>query len=170
MADQMVRYMALQDPSFNSLRFEPAQHVAELQRLSKLIDANDANLDKFRAHGGKLLLLHGTVDMAIAPENTVAYYDRLLKRYGAGPLRTFTRFYMVPGFGHGDGPFQMHWDGLTAMDQWVAAGKEPLNQVVTDSAKATAGRARPLCEYPAWPRYVGSGDANTATSFKCVDR
>ena len=170
MADQMVRYMALQDPSFNSLRFEPAQHVAELQRLSKLIDASDANLDKFRAHGGKLLLLHGTVDMAIAPENTVAYYDRLLKRYGAGPLRTFTRFYMVPGFGHGDGPFQMHWDGLTAIDQWAAAGKEPLNQVVTDGAKATAGRARPLCEYPAWPRYVGSGDANTATSFKCVDR
>jgi pimeloyl-ACP methyl ester carboxylesterase len=170
MADQLVRYMVLRDPSYNSLNFEPARHVDQLQRISKLVDANDADLDVFRARGGKLLLLHGTVDMAIAPENTVAYYDRLVKRYGRERLRTFTRFYMVPGFGHGDGAFQMRWDGLTAIDQWADAGKEPLDQVATDAAAPTAGRTRPLCEYPAWARYVGSGDANAAGSFRCTDR
>jgi feruloyl esterase len=170
MADQMVRYMALQDPSYNSLHFEPAKHVAALERVSKLIYASDANVDAFRSHGGKLLLLHGTVDMAIAPENTVAYYDRLVKRYGTERLRTFTRFYMVPGFGHGDGSFQMRWDGLTTIDRWVDAGREPANQVATDAAQATTGRTRPLCEYPAWPRYFGSGDPNVAASFRCVER
>ena len=170
MADQLVRYMVLRDPSYNSLNFEPAKHVDELKRVSTLIDASDANLDVFQARGGKLLLLHGTIDMAIAPENTVAYFERLAKRYGKERLRAFTRLYMVPGFGHGDGAFQMRWDGLTALDRWVDAGKEPLNQVATDAAQATAGRTRPLCEYPAWPRYVGSGDANVAGSFRCTDR
>ena len=168
MADQLVRYMASHDPSAVSLNFVPGQHVEELKRVSNLIDANDPNLDAFRAHGGKLLLLHGTIDMAIAPENTVSYYDRLLKRYGVEPLHTFTRFYMVPGFGHGDGTFQMRWDGLTALDKWADAGKEPLNQVVTDGAPTTAGRARPLCEYPAWPRYGGTGDPKAAASFVCT--
>ena len=167
MADQLVRYMAVRDPAYNTLSFDPARHADELKRVSNLVDASDANLDAFRARGGKLILLHGTVDMAIAPENTVDYANRLLKRYGKDRLREFTRFYMVPGFGHGDGPFQMRWDGLTALDRWVDGGVEPVNQIATDSAQATAGRTRPLCEYPTWPRYLGKGDANTAASFLC---
>jgi pimeloyl-ACP methyl ester carboxylesterase len=168
MADQLVRYMVLRDPSYNSMSFDPVKHVAELQRVSKLIDASDPNLDAFRSRGGKLLLLHGTVDMAIAPENTVAYYERLAKRYGANPLRAFARFYLVPGFGHGDGPFQMRWDGLTVLDRWVDAGEEPQNQVVSDAAQSTVGRTRPLCDYPTWPQYVGKGDPNIAVNFRCV--
>ena len=167
MADQLVRYMAVRDPAYHTLSFDPASHADELKRVSNLVDASDANLDAFRARGGKLILLHGTVDMAIAPENTVDYANRLLKRYGKDRLREFTRFYMVPGFGHGDGPFQMRWDGLTALDRWVDGGAEPVNQIATDSAQATAGRTRPLCEYPTWPRYLGKGDANTAASFLC---
>ena len=61
----------------------------------------------------------------------------------------------------------MRWDGLTALDRWVDGGAEPVNQIATDSAQATAGRTRPLCEYPTWPRYLGKGDANTAASFLC---
>jgi len=169
MADQLVRYMVVRNLSANSLEFDADKHVAELQRVSKLIDASDSNLDAFRSRGGKLLLLHGTVDMAIAPENTVAYYERLSKRYGREYLRAFTRFYMVPGFGHGDGAFQMRWDGLTALDEWVSAGKEPSNPITMDAARATAGRTRPLCEYPAWPQYIGHADPNAAASFRCSE-
>jgi feruloyl esterase len=167
MADQLVRYVVVRDPGYNALHFEPAKHVAALQRVSTLIDASDANLDAFRARGGKLLLVHGTVDMAIAPENTVAYHKRLESRYGKEKLRTFSRFFMVPGFGHGDGSFQMRRDGLSALDKWVDAGAEPLNQVATDGAPPTLGRTRPLCEYPAWPRYSGGGEAR-ASSYRCV--
>jgi hypothetical protein len=39
---------------------------------------------------------------------------------------------------------------------------------VTDRNEATRGRTRPLCEYPAWPKYNGSGDVNAAASFACV--
>jgi len=32
----------------------------------------------------------------------------------------------------------------------------------------TITRTRPLCEYPKWARYNGSGDVNAAASFSCV--
>jgi len=75
---------------------------------------------------------------------------------------------VVPGFGHGDGPFQASWDWLTALDTWVEKGQAPANLVTVDTATATAGRSRPLCEYPAWPKYKGSGDVNAAPSFACT--
>jgi len=31
-----------------------------------------------------------------------------------------------------------------------------------------ADRTRPVCRYPAWPRYSGSGDPDTASSFICT--
>jgi feruloyl esterase len=108
--------------------------------------------------------------MAIPPENTVNYHERLVKRYGKDRLRKFERFYLVPGFGHGDGPFQIRWDGLAALDRWADAGMEPANQVVTDSAQSSAGRTRPLCEFPTWPRYAGNGDVNAAASFRCTSQ
>ena len=29
-------------------------------------------------------------------------------------------------------------------------------------------RRRPMCVYPAWPQYKGSGEVNAASSFTCV--
>jgi feruloyl esterase len=41
--------------------------------------------------------------------------------------------------------------------------------VVSDVASdKTVVRQRPLCEYPTYPRYRGTGDANAAASFACV--
>ncbi len=31
-----------------------------------------------------------------------------------------------------------------------------------------ANRTRPMCQYPAWPRYNGSGSENEAANFTCV--
>jgi hypothetical protein len=31
-----------------------------------------------------------------------------------------------------------------------------------------SGRTRPLCEWPAWPKYGGVGDVKRASSFTCV--
>jgi feruloyl esterase len=168
MGDQMVRYMVLGDASYDTLTFDPAQHAAALQALSRQIDASDPDISAFQKRGGKLLLMHGTVDMAVTPYNSIAYYEKLRARFGQRALRQFVRFYVAPGFGHGDGAFQVGWDSLGALDAWVDRGVDPGPQVVVDTAKATAGRSRPLCEYPAFPRYAGTGDPNAATSFACA--
>ena len=168
MGDAMVRHMALRDPKVDTLKFDPKQHEQRLKQVSKILDASSVALEPFRDRGGKLLLLHGTADMAVPPQNTIDYYERLVARFGADKLRDFVRFYVVPGFGHGDGPFQASWDWLGALDAWVENGQAPANLVAVDTAMPTAGRSRPLCEYPAWPKYKGSGDANAASSFACA--
>jgi feruloyl esterase len=168
MGDQMVRYMILHDVSYDTLTFKPAEHAAALQALSRMIDASDPDISAFQKRGGKLLLMHGTVDMAVTPYNTIAYYEKLKARFGEAGLRQFVRFYVAPGFGHGDGSFQVGWDSLGALDAWVDRGVAPGPQIAIDTAKATAGRSRPLCEYPTYPKYAGAGDPNAASSFTCA--
>jgi feruloyl esterase len=168
MGDQMVRYMVVNDVAYDSLAFDPARNAARLQALSRQIDASDPDISAFQKRGGKLLLMHGTVDMAVTPYNTIAYYERLKAKFGADDLHRFVRFYIAPGFGHGDGAFQVGWDSLGALDAWVDRGVDPGLQVATDTNRQTAGRTRPLCEYPLYPRYGGSGDANAAASFSCA--
>jgi feruloyl esterase len=167
MGDQTLRYLLLHDARADTLAFDPAQHAAALQALSRQLDASDPDLSAFERRGGKLLLMHGTVDMAVPPQNTVRYYQQLQSRFGR-TLDRFVRFYTAPGFGHGDGAFVVGWDSLGTLDAWVDRGIAPGPQVATDTNKATAGRTRPLCEYPRYPRYDGSGDVSAHTSFRCA--
>lgn len=167
MGDQGVRYLILRDPASDSRMFVPGDHAQALKTASKLIDASNPDISAFRASGGKLILLHGTIDMAVSPYNTINYYERMQKRFGGG-LTDFVRFYVVPGYGHGTGPFTVGWDVVATLDAWVDRQQPPGQQVAVDLNAATAGRARPLCEYPKWPKYKGSGDPNRADSFECV--
>lgn len=169
MADQGIRYLVMQDPALNTLTFTPADHAASVQRAAALIDVTDANFDRFHARGGKLLLMHGSVDMAIPPANSIALYQRLRERYGRA-LDSFTQFYIAYGFGHGEGAFQAEWNSLAELDRWVESWTAPGPQQIRDRAGDRAGRTMPLCRYPLWPRYTGRGDPNTAASFRCVAR
>lgn len=161
-----ARFIVMQDANYDTMTYDPSEHVGRLQQLSKEGDVTGA-LVPFARRGGKLLLMHGTSDMAIPPGNSVALYEKLQAAH-RGRLPQFARFYMAPGFGHGNGNFRLGWDALGVLDAWVTKGKAPAAQVVTDTNTATLGRSRPLCEYPAYPRYNGSGDTNQAASFTCV--
>ena len=45
------------------------------------VDAVNPDLSKFKAHGGKLLLYAGWADTSITPENTVYYYESVVKSF-----------------------------------------------------------------------------------------
>jgi len=74
----------------------------------------------------------------------------------------------VPGYQHGNGVFIPSVDLLGALDDWVSHGNAPETLFATDIAQATNGRTRPLCRYPAFPRYLGKGNLNLAASFTCA--
>jgi Tannase and feruloyl esterase len=168
MGDIMMRNMVVRDPESDSLTFDQNRYAAQLQEVSRTIDASNDDITAFEKRGGKLLLMHGTVDMAVSPYNTIAYYDRLKQRYSESGLKKFVRFYVAPGFGHGYGSFIVGWDSLGTLDAWVDRGIVPGRQVATDTGASGQGRQRPLCEYPTWPKYKGSGDINAASSFVCA--
>lgn len=168
--DGFVRYWVAKNPGLLSTTYDPenpGQFANRVSFLSSIIDANSTNLDQFRSKGAKLIIVHGNADAIIPAEISEVYYDRLRNRYGAG-TRDFARFYEVPGYGHGNGGFTLSWDSVAALEGWVERGQAPEQQVARDLNAATRGRSRPLCEWPAWPKYQGSGDVNVASSYTCA--
>lgn len=169
-SDQFVRYTVLNDASFNSLTFDPANAGSSAARISQLsaLDANSADLSVFNAKGGKLLMAHGTTDMTVSTRATEIYYQRLQNTLSAGTVSNFVRFYEIPGLQHAFSTvFNSAWDSLTALENWKEKGVAPVNQIVTDTI-GIPGRTRPLCQYPSYPQFNGAGDVNAAASFTCV--
>jgi len=81
-------------------------------------------------------------------------------------------YFPAPGVGHcqgGVGPD--HIDLMQAMATWVEHGTPPSKQNLALTKlddKRTVTLSRPMCKYPAYPKYKGKGDANLATSFYCT--
>lgn len=165
-----IKGIITQDFSVDPLAFDPDLWVSRIQTVSNWLDASSTNLSRFRARGGKMLLTHGTIDDSITPHNTISYYNRLVADNGQATVDSFSRFYLIPGFGHGDGIFRARADWLGALQTWVEKGVAPQNLVAIDgnTGTPTAGRTRPLCVYPQYPKYKGSGDVNSASSFECA--
>ena len=82
----------------------------------------------------------------------------------------FLRYFEIPGLAHGGGRFAPQWESLAALDAWVEHGTPSDRAIVTDGTRGeTRGRTRPLCRFPTWPKFTGSGDAREAASFACVE-
>ena len=104
--------------------------------LAARLNANTADLEEFKSHGGKLLLWHGFADPMIPTLNTIAYYERLVAsetregRYGErarkeGLYRTqeFARLFLAPGVAHCNGGGGADSaDYLSPLVQWVEQG------------------------------------------------
>jgi Tannase and feruloyl esterase len=165
---------AKQDP----LAFEPKQWASRIQQVSAWTDASSTDLRRFAVRGGKMLMTHGSIDDSISPHNSIAYWERLQAANGSDAVRSFARFYLIPGYGHGNGLFKSAHDWLGTLERWVEQGQAPEKLVTMDDnnaerSKATNGRTRPLCEYGSYPRYTGpspatQSQANNAEWFTCT--
>lgn len=168
--DEVLKNIITRDLSFNPLSFDPTVASPLAPRwgeLSRMIDQS-TDISAFVARGGKLLLAHGLQDVLVSSRATADYYSRLVKQFGQSQADSFARYYEVPGLGHAvSSQFNGTWDSLTAMEQWAEKGVAPTAQVTRDTV-GVPGRTRPLCDYPKWPQYKGSGDVNLAASFSCA--
>lgn len=163
----VMRYWYLKDPAASPADFDWIDDRAAVEEVTHQYDATDPDIGRFLSGGGKLILVQGTTDMLVAPAATDPYYEALVDRYG-GRIRNTVRYYVQPGYGHGGGDFGLSYDSLTALDGWVTKGAAPANQIAYDGNPG-ADRSMPLCEYPAWPQYSGTGDPSVASSFTCVE-
>ncbi|GAP38545.1 tannase/feruloyl esterase family alpha/beta hydrolase [Piscinibacter sakaiensis] len=173
--DTMVRGAILQDLQADSLAFDPLNpgvHLARLQHVSAILDATSAEIQPFLARRGKLLLVHGTADPLIPAQASIDYYRSIVQRFGQPAVDASVRFYLVPGYAHAAGISFNATRGLpllSALEAWVEGGTAPAdNLIVTDTSSGAGNRTRPLCRYPTWPQYRGSGDPSSAASFRCA--
>ena len=171
-SDTTVKNYLARDPAANSLTYDFNSNPAALANLSDLNDATNANLHPFLGSGGKLILWHGGNDSALTVKATTEYYGKVVNAVGGrSNADHFVRFYIAPGVNHcGGGPGADSTDLLTALDRWVTRHRAPgaLTAVRRNASTGAIVLARPLCVYPEYPRYKGSGDVNAASSFACT--
>ena len=73
---------------------------------------------------------------------------------------------MVPGMGHcGGGNGASTFDMVAALDAWVRRGTAPEQIPASRVRDGKVDRTRPLCAYPRYARYSGSGNVDDAANF-----
>lgn len=168
-ASGVTKYFITRDPNFDPLTFDAAAWKSQVQRSAEEVDISSASLRPFKDKGGKMILVHGTIDDLISPYNSIDYYNRQVTIFGQPALDSFLRFYMVPGMGHGRGVFTGTYDGLGVLDSWVDGGKAP-GTLITIDGNAGSHRSRPMCVYPAFPKFTGAlrASVDDSSNFSCV--
>src|SRR4029453_18959595 len=153
-ADKTAKSIITRNHTPDTLTFDPKQWQARIATVASIMDVSDVSLEKFKAKGGKIIMPHGTADDFITPTNSELYYQRQVKQFGQSGVDSFMRFYMIPGFGHGFGPFNTKFESLKLLQEWVEKGQAPKGVTATDG-NPNANRSRPLCELPKWPKFTG---------------
>lgn len=170
----MFEFFTPPDPTFDILKFNVDTDPQRMEAFSAVYDTyRDTTLAAYKAHGGKLLFVHGQADPIFSSLDTRDYYEKLAANNGGmTAVQSFARAFFVPGMNHcSGGPATDQFDALQAMVDWVENGKAP------DSIKASAlasntsmpNRTRPLCAYPKIARYNGTGSLEDAANFSCSD-
>ena len=167
-----LKFMVARNTGFDVLGFDPLKPGSLQPRLwevAGILDRVDADIGRFLDDGGKLILAHGRSDEIVPEEDTVRFYRSLVSRQGQRTVDQGAALYLVPGFAHGRGTaFTARMPLLSALEGWVEEGTAPGTLVATDANAGARERTRPLCRFPAWPKYTGSGDPDRASSFRCV--
>ena len=164
-----TKYVVFQDANWDWRTFDFDKDNDRFERPEYLImNATDPHLEKFVAHGGKLLMYHGWADQNVSPYGTVQYFGRVQEVLGSAATGKSVRLFMAPGMGHcggGDGPNT--FDKIGALDRWVEEGKAPDSLIASHLTGGKTDRTRPLCPYPQAAQYKGSGSIEDAANFTC---
>jgi feruloyl esterase len=157
------------NPDFELDAFDPDRDFRTVRDsgFARQYEAADPDISAFVERGGKLLLWHGWDDAGPSPFMTIDYFERM--RQVTGPkvksVDDGARLFIAPGVYHcRNGPGADQFDLLGTIDAWVEQDAAPESMLAT---RTDGSLSRPLCRYPALPRYKGRGKPAEAASFVC---
>jgi hypothetical protein len=169
----------LDEPTLTVANLDIDRLGPKLQKVSEELDA-PTDWSPYLARGGKVIFHTASDDYTTNANGQIALYQAVAKQAGKAATDRGLRYYVTPSADHGSKslsfpdkapqPRQMDLVGL--LTDWVEAGKVPPSAVRQDlmetSAPYTVSRSRPLCLYPNYPRYIGSGDTKLMASYRCA--
>ncbi|MBL8642358.1 MAG: tannase/feruloyl esterase family alpha/beta hydrolase [Rhodospirillaceae bacterium] len=191
------RYWVYDNPDWNWWTFNWGSDIDVVNnKIAATFNANNPDISRFKARGGKLLMFMGWQDPVGAAGEAINYYEAVEARSSAKTAearrtdtQSFLRLFMVPGMEHcAGGPGATYFNSATrdseppvrdathdiavALEKWVETGTAPARLVATkfDNPKGENRKIvfqRPLCVYPQVVRYKG-GPTDSADSFSCV--
>jgi feruloyl esterase len=135
------------------IRTDPVEILSDTDTLT--------DLGTFYRRGGKIIFFNGASDPWFSHDDTLDYFKRNKK---ANPDFDSSRFYSIPGMAHCGGGGLERFDMLSAIVNWVEKRESPGAIVGTDLKRQTT---RPLCPWPQYARYRGTGDANDVANYQC---
>ena len=167
---EIYKFIVFKDAAWDYKTLDLDRDVARAEKAyDGMMDAINPDLTAFFKRGGKLLQYHGWSDQAVAPANSVNYYNSVVaKSGGAARVQQSYRLFMVPGMTHclggeGTGTF----DSLAALERWVEQGDPPAHVPASRVVNGVVTRTRPLCPYPQVAAYNGTGSIEEAANFAC---
>ena len=139
--------------------------------METLYAAQNPDLRRFKAAGGKFINYSGWSDMGTVPAQAIDYYETVERVMGGqAATQDFFRMFMIPGALHcrgGDGAQDI--DFLPYLEAWVEQGKAPSEMIGSHKDESGAVTfTRPTYPYPLMARYRGTGNPNSAASFRPV--
>ena len=185
---EMFRYLNFSPdpgPSWQMSQFNWDSDYKRLAIMEVLYNAQNPDLRKFKAAGGKIIAYQGWADQSVLPPWVIDYYETVEHTMGGRTAtQEFFRLFTLPGVNHclgGQGADQV--DYLAYLDAWVEHGKAP-DMMLAAHIKVEPGLAaflvrhpidpakyeftRPLFPYPLRTVYKGKGDPNDAVNFKAA--
>jgi len=181
-----VRYFIARDANFNPLTYDPNNYRDRVLQVSNLMDATSTNLAPFFNRGGKLILREDMSDTAQSPYTGLNYYNDVRARFGPDTTDNSFVAYVGTGLPHTSGGVNPgtvnaptygipgRVDLLPVLENWVERGVRPASQYTLVNTQPvgpfTVTATKPMCRYPAYPRYVGSSAAGgaDAANYSCV--
>lgn len=170
-AEKWIRGFITRNLAYEAAKFDPNQHLGEIDALGALWNAFHPDLSSFLHHGGRLIVANGTIDSAVSYRDTVRYHNLVVKEMGQANADKVMELFLAFGEGHsyaGPGPSDVDW--LKAITTWVEQGIPPSKQyLIFDKVEedGSVSESRPVCKYPSYPRYNGNGDPKQAASYTC---
>jgi len=130
---------------------ELAAAFIRVQAILPDLNATNPDISAFKTRGGKLIHVAHANDNPLISQGSIDYYERVLARMGgAEAVRSFYRFYYVPGLGHGPSngtanptatpPTQAKGQMYRLLTDWVEKGIEP-GRIVFSSSALTGNEA-----------------------------
>lgn len=164
-----LRYVFARDANFEVAKYKPEDFADRVKAVSALMDSTNPDLSGFKARGGKLIMLEHMADYAQSPYAGINYYESVVQKFGKSDADSFIRLFIAPGVDHVGSGAPANVDMLATLVDWVEKGKAPADLELAEQSLEppfAVLRARPLCEWPAWPHYK-AGDVAQAASFEC---
>ena len=169
-AFEFYKYVAFKDRDWDPLRFNGRTDIDRaLAEDNNVVGLADPDLKPFFDRGGKLLLYHGWSDQTVPAQNTVKYFNDVVRTVGADSAGRSVQLYMVPGMGHCRGGAGTDtFDKVAAIEQWIQTGRAPDVIPASRVVDGKVVRTRPLCPYGKVARWNGNGSSEDAANFSCV--
>ena len=113
------------------------------------------------------------------PRIMMRYFDMVSARFGLDTVDKHIRLYVVPNADHGGAgastttgePIPQYVDLIRMATDWTEKNLTPPDAPVLKAMGKlppyAVASTKPMCRYPLYPRYAGTGDPKVAASYRC---